>query len=58
MKRLFATSAVPNEVAANVTGGDDWRLERLLNRLPVFARPFASSGSHPPAGSGFQQEHC
>jgi hypothetical protein len=34
MKRLFAASAVPNEVAANATGGDDWRLERLLNRLP------------------------
>jgi hypothetical protein len=32
MKRLFAASAVPNEVAANAT--DDWRLERLLNRLP------------------------
>ena len=34
MKRLFAAFAVPNEVAANATGGDDWRLERLLNRLP------------------------
>jgi hypothetical protein len=32
MKRLFAAPAVPNEVAANAT--DDWRLERLLNRLP------------------------
>jgi hypothetical protein len=34
MKRLFASSAVPNEVPANAASGDDWRIEQLLNRLP------------------------
>jgi hypothetical protein len=29
---------VPNEVEANATGVDDWRLERLLNRLPKRVR--------------------
>jgi hypothetical protein len=38
MKRLFAASAVPNEVEANATSVDDWRLERLLNRLPKRVR--------------------
>ena len=38
MKRLFAASAVPNEVEANSTSVDDWRLERLLNRLPKRVR--------------------
>jgi len=36
MKR--AASAVPNEVGANSTNVDDWRLERLLNRLPKRVR--------------------
>ena len=36
MKR--AASAVPNEVEANSTNVDDWRLERLLNRLPKRVR--------------------
>jgi hypothetical protein len=34
MKRLFASSAVTNEVPANAASGDDWRIEQLLNRLP------------------------
>jgi hypothetical protein len=34
MKRLLAASAVPSEAEANSTSVDDWRLERLLNRLP------------------------
>jgi len=38
MKRLFAASAVPNEAEANATSFDDWRLERLLNRLPKRVR--------------------
>jgi hypothetical protein len=33
MKRLFAASAVPNEVEANATSVDDWRLERLLKSV-------------------------
>jgi len=37
MKRLFAAS-VPNEVEANSTSVDDWRLERLLIRLPKRVR--------------------
>jgi hypothetical protein len=38
MKRLLAASAAPNEAEANATGVDDWRLERLLNRLPKRVR--------------------
>jgi hypothetical protein len=38
MKRLFAAPAVSNEVEANATSVDDWRLERLLNRLPKRVR--------------------
>jgi hypothetical protein len=38
MKRLPASSAVANEVEANSTSIDDWRLERLLNRLPKRVR--------------------
>ena len=34
MKRLLAAPAVPNGHDANSTSGDDWRLERLINRLP------------------------
>jgi hypothetical protein len=34
MKRFLAASAVPNEAEANATSVDDWRLERLLSRLP------------------------
>jgi hypothetical protein len=37
MKRLPASSAVPNDVE-NSTSIDDWRLERLLNRLPKRVR--------------------
>jgi hypothetical protein len=37
MKRLFAASAVPNELEANAAG-DDWRLDRLINRLPKRVR--------------------
>lgn len=33
MKRL-STCAVTNEVQANAMRADDWRLERLINRLP------------------------
>ena len=33
MKR-FSTCAVTNEVQANAMRADDWRLERLINRLP------------------------
>jgi hypothetical protein len=36
MKGLTAASAVPNELEANSI--DDWRLERLLNRLPKRVR--------------------
>jgi hypothetical protein len=38
MKRLLAASAVPKEAEANSTSVDDWRLERLLNRLPKRVR--------------------
>ena len=38
MKRLLAASAAPNEAEANATGVDDWRLERLINRLPNHIR--------------------
>ncbi len=38
MKRSFASSAVPIEAEANATSVDDWRLERLLNRLPKRVR--------------------
>jgi len=38
MKRLSAASAVPNEVEANSTSVDDWRLERLINRFPKRVR--------------------
>jgi hypothetical protein len=38
MKRLLAASAAPNEAEANSTSVDDWRLERLLNRLPKRVR--------------------
>ena len=36
MKR--AASAIPSEVGANSTNVDDWRLERLLDRLPKRVR--------------------
>jgi hypothetical protein len=38
MKQLLAASAVANEHDANTTSVDDWRLERLLNRLPKRVR--------------------
>ena len=34
MKRLSTACAVTNEVRANAMNADDWRLERLINRLP------------------------
>ena len=38
MKRFLAASAVPNEGEANSTNVDDWRLERLIDRLPKRVR--------------------
>ncbi len=38
MKLLPASSAAPKEVEANSTSIDDWRLERLLNRMPKRVR--------------------
>jgi hypothetical protein len=34
VKRLSNACAVTNEVQANARRADDWRLERLINRLP------------------------
>ena len=34
MKRFFKACALTNEVEANAMRADDWRLERLINRLP------------------------
>jgi hypothetical protein len=34
VKRLSKASAVTNEVQENAMTADDWRLERLINRLP------------------------
>jgi hypothetical protein len=34
VKRLSKTSAVTREVQATAISVDDWRLERLINRLP------------------------
>ena len=38
MKRLSSARPVANEVRAHAVGADDWRLERLLNRLPKSVR--------------------
>lgn len=34
MKHLSKHGAVTNEIEASASGADDWRLERLINRLP------------------------
>jgi hypothetical protein len=34
VKRLSTACAITNEVRANAMNADDWRLERLINRLP------------------------
>jgi hypothetical protein len=39
VKRLPTGCPVTNEVRANVMSADDWRLERLINRLPKPIRP-------------------
>jgi hypothetical protein len=38
VKRLSSARPVANEVRAHAVGADDWRLERLLNRLPKRVR--------------------
>ena len=38
MKRLSRDRPIANEVQARAKGHDDWRLERLINRLPNRAR--------------------
>jgi hypothetical protein len=38
VKRLCRACAVPNEVQSAAATADDWRLERLINRLPKGVR--------------------
>jgi len=38
VKRLSSARSVANEVQAHAVSADDWRLERLLNRLPKRVR--------------------